>query len=163
MVFLRGMITKKLVSALRVVVQKLDGARVAWFLVGSASLAVQGVRIRPKDIDICTDKKGALLMDRLFREWVVKPVRFGRFGIFEDWFGKFMIEGVLVEVMGDLKVQSKDGKWISRTGRTKVVRVEGLRVPVYDLHTALKMYTKLGRPKDPYRIKKIKEALGRKG
>ncbi len=146
---------------------QVERKKIRWVLVGSASLALQGVKIKPKDIDILTDKKGAFKIGKLFEEYRVRiiPVKLSHSKLFKSYFGKFKFKDVKFEVMGDLK-ERIGNKWVSCSARLKspkIVKFNGMKVPVSSLPEQLRSYSKLGRKKDVIRVKKIKEAIKRYG
>ena len=49
-------------DALELLLERLDGVRVDWWLTGSAALAVRGVDVAPRDLDLVTDDEGARLL-----------------------------------------------------------------------------------------------------
>src|SRR5207247_9560169 len=117
--------------ALRVLAERTKASRVRWIIIGSASLAVQGVHIRPRDIDILTDMRGAFEFNTLLKDYENTPVRFSRSEILESYFGIFKIEGVIVEVMGELKMRYGN-QWTSKAGLEvrKFDEIDGLNLPV---------------------------------
>ena len=157
------MIDSKIVKVLKLIESKLRGSGIRWVLAGSASLALQGVNVSPNDIDILTDKEGAFEINRIFKDYEVKPVRFRRSRFFQSYFGEFEIEGVKVEVMGDLKELVK-GEWRSlswRLSTSRIIEVEGIKLPVSPLEDQLKSYQALRRKKNSSKIQRIREALAR--
>lgn len=163
------MLSKKLKEAIKIISAKLKGKKIRWVLVGSTSLALQGVKIKPKDIDILTDKEGAFKIEKLFEKYKVKvfPIKLSHSKLFKSYFGKFRLKGVKFEVMGDLKDRIGN-RWVSFSARLKhpeFVKIKGVKVPVSSLQEQLKSYSKLGRKKDLIRVNKIKETLrkSRKG
>jgi hypothetical protein len=155
------MVPKRIQKALEIIYSKLKDKKIKWILAGSLSLALQGVKIRPKDIDIITDKKGALLMNKLLKEYEVKPVKFQRSELFESYFGKFKIDEVKIEIMGNLK-EKRGKRWVSFSKRLKspdFVKIGEIKLPVSPLIDQLKSYEKSGRKKDLIKAKKIKEVL----
>ena len=157
------MIDSKIVKVLKLIESKLRGSGVRWVLAGSVSLALQGVNVSPNDIDILTDKEGAFEINRIFKDYEVKPVRFRRSRFFQSYFGEFEIEGVKVEVMGDLKELVK-GEWRSlswRLSTSRIIEVEGIKLPVSPLEDQLKSYQGLRRKKNSSKIQRIREALAR--
>jgi len=156
----------KIIKVLKIIYRKLKNRKIKWVLVGSTSLALQGVKIRPKDIDILTDKEGAFKINESFKKYEFKPVEFGCLKIggrelFKSYLGKFRIKGVKVEVMGNLK-EKLGRKWIylyKRLISPKIVEFGGMRLPVSSLKEQLKSYSRLRRKKDLVRVQKIKEAL----
>ena len=110
------MVNKKLIDALKQIARDLSTHKIKWVLVGSLSLALQGVRIDPKDIDILTDKEGALKLNKIWEKYKIKNVEFGETDRFRSYFGKFKIKDVKIEVMGDLEEKLR-GKWFSLAKR----------------------------------------------
>ncbi|MHA2298258.1 MAG: nucleotidyltransferase [Candidatus Hodarchaeales archaeon] len=152
-----------LLEALAIVNHVLRERGVKWVLIGSSSLAFQGVTIVPEDIDILTDKQGALVFNELFKQHVVKPVEWSRTEQFESYFGKFLVKGINVEVMGEFK--AKEGsKWRSFSDRLENPRhviVNDLPIPVSSLKDQLESYSRSSREKDKKRAVLIKEAFKR--
>ncbi|MCC7574853.1 hypothetical protein KO361_04645 [Candidatus Woesearchaeota archaeon] len=158
------MIENKLIEVLRIIVERLEQQKFKWVLVGSASLALQNVKIKPGDVDILTDGDDALKMNEIFKDFKVRDVEFKTSEIFESYFGEFNINGVKVEIMGDLK-EKIDGEWTSlkdRLKRTEYVEVDSFKVPVSPLSEQLVSYEKLGREKDKVKVELIREALNNK-
>jgi len=59
-----------------------------------------------------------------------------------------MIEGIKVEIMGDIQKRNKDGSWenpMDLEHNKRVVEVEGMQVPVLSLEYEYQAYLKLGR------------------
>lgn len=54
-----AMIEAHLLVALRVIYDRLKNKDIRWMITGSMSLALQGMPLKPKDIDIRTDEQGA--------------------------------------------------------------------------------------------------------
>jgi len=163
------MVQKKIIKVLKIISQNLKSQKIRWVLVGSASLALQGVKIEPKDIDILTNKEGAFKINELFKKYEFKPVEFGCLKIggremFKSYLGKFRIKGVKVEVMGNLK-EKLGRKWnylYKRLKSPRIINFEGMKLPVSPLEDQLKSYSRLGRKKDLIRVQKIKTAIAEK-
>lgn len=85
-------------SALHAWLKQLEGQDVTWFLGGSAALAVRGLRVEPRDIDIITDTCGAQRLGEIFAHALVEPVVPVK-GWICDWFGRVFIEA-LIEWVG---------------------------------------------------------------
>ena len=157
----KSLINSGISRALRIVVKHLKSEDIRWTVMGSVSLALQGVDISPNDVDILTDKNGAFKIGALLKDYEVKPVTFGRTDIFESFYGLYDIEGTKVEVMGDLRLRL-DGTWVPLSDRLKspiLIQIESLNIPVSSLRDQLLSYKKLGREKDKERILKIRLVL----
>jgi len=159
--FSRNVIDSRILNALEIIVGYLGSKDLHWTVMGSLSLALQGVHINPKDIDILTDEQGALQIGALLEEYEVEPINFSRTEVFESHYGLYFIEGVKVEVMGNLRVQV-DGKWVPLSSGLKFplfVQQNSLNIPVSPLRDQLLFYEQLGREKDIETILKIREVL----
>lgn len=114
---------------------------------GSFGFALQGVPIEPNDIDI-KDKKGDYEIESLFCEFVIKPVRFSSAEKIRSYFGTLMIDGIEIEIMGDIQKRLADGVWeepVDLKQYKRIVEIEGVQVPVLSLEYEYQAYLKLGR------------------
>jgi predicted nucleotidyltransferase len=157
------MLKSAIIKALKVIDQKLRDKKIKWVLVGSTSLALQGVKIRPKDIDILTNKKGAFKINKLLKEYEVEPVKLKWWKLKNqkilEYFGKFKIEGINVEILAN-RILGKKQKFLKRElFFRKFIKFNGMKLSVAPLEEEVKVYSQLGRKKDLLRIKKIKEIL----
>ncbi len=113
-------------------------------------MALQGVPVTVHDIDIQTDEEGAYEIERRFSKYVIKPVRYSISEQIRSHFGMLEIDGIKVEIMGDLQKRLDDQSW---EGPVKVecykqrVELEGMRIPVLSLEHEYQAYLKLGRSK----------------
>jgi predicted nucleotidyltransferase len=152
-------------EALRVISRVLKDRDIEWVLVGSTSLALQGVNVDPKDIDILTDKRGAYEIAILLKEYEIQPVTFSRSELFASHFGKFNIQGVPVEIMGDLEILT-DGSWVNVTAdrlqSKHKCKIGDVEVPVSSLEKQLEFYKKSSRKKDAGTAEEIRRALQEK-
>jgi len=144
-------------KALRTICEKLEGADVNWVLGGSTNLALQRVDISPRDIDILTDKEGAFIIERLLKDYQIKRVRFTRSERIASYLGTFRVEGVEVEVMGELQIKTAKG-WTKplKPSQKKILKTEGMKIPANPLEIELKAYRSLGRMD---RVQKILEVM----
>lgn len=127
-------------ETLQVVVDRLDGARVDWWLAGSGALAVRGAAVRPGDLDLVVaehdaERVGALLLDGL-----VEPVAPADW--FCRWWGRAML-GCRVEWVGGVGAAA-DEPAPSDFGPAAAARLEtvwwhgrAVRVPPLDLQRAV--------------------------
>jgi hypothetical protein len=160
------MLNKKVISALKIIYERLKKGKINWVLVGSVNLALQGIKIRTKDIDILTDTKGAFKANKLLKEYEVEPVKLEWWKLKNrkilSYFGKLKIKGIKVEIFAN-KEGGKKQKFLKRELLfRKFIKFKGMKLPVAPLEEELKVYRQLGREKDLIRIKKIKEALKKK-
>lgn len=83
--------------ALEVVDARLTG-HVDWWLSGSAALAVRGIDVHPRDIDLVVDD--ARQVGHLLNDILVEPVT-RMHGWISDWFGR-AFDGALIEWVSDV-------------------------------------------------------------
>ncbi len=134
--------------ALRTLFARLDGAGLHWALTGSTSFRLQGVDVPVHDIDVQTDRAGALEIERLFPECSRRKVVFSESERIRSWYGALEIEGVEVEIMGDLQKCLENGAWEDPVDveHWKIwVNEDGMRIPVLDLAYEYHAYLRMGR------------------
>ncbi len=157
----KNMLSEKIVSALGVLLEKFSGQNINWAVVGSTNLALQGfTQITPDDIDILTDMEGAFLMNELLAEYCQEPVKYVETEKFKSYRGLFKIEGVKVEVLGDIQSRTAGEDLWTATARLtfkKFVECRGLQIPVVSLEQEYIAYLKMGEMK---KAKQIKDFIG---
>lgn len=119
-----------------------------WAFTGSLGMALQGMDIDVHDMDIQTDHDGAYCIQNRFIEYTVKSVHFSEALNIRSHFGEFEIDGLKVEVMGDIEKRIIDGTWQATPDLhliIKSVQIGEMLVPVIDLEYEKDAYTLLGR------------------
>ncbi|PNR87535.1 hypothetical protein X925_08860 [Petrotoga sp. 9T1HF07.CasAA.8.2] len=142
------MIDPRYLEVLRKIYNRLNNTNVNWVVTGSLGFALQGMPVEPNDIDIQTDKQGAYEIERHFSDFVTKKVRFSSAERIRSHFGELMIDGIKVEIMGDIQKRLEDGNWESPVDlerHKRVIEVEGMQVAVLSLDYEYQAYLKLGR------------------
>jgi len=154
-------IDKRFFEVLGVIVSKLEKKRINWVLGGSVNLALQGVDISPRDIDILTDKKGAFQIEELLKDCEIKKVELTKSEKFCSYIGKFQIKGLEIEVIGDLQAKMPNGEWTKpfRPKLKTTLKLGNLKIPVSPLKVELEVYKGLGRAE---RVQMIEEVLKKK-
>lgn len=135
---------------LRQLAQKLSGEALVWAFTGSVGQALQGLPVKPRDVDIQTDAAGAYRVMDLFPDRVLGPVRFQTTASIRSHYGALKIGGLTVEVMGDVEKRRPDGRWTPPPDLAilrRYVDVDDLRLPVLDLAHEAEAYALLGRHK----------------
>jgi len=143
--------------------ERLKDSNVNWVVTGSLGFGLQGVPVEPHDIDIQTDKEGAYEIERLFSEFVVKPVKFRESERIRSHFGTLMIDGIKVEIMGGIQ-KKVNGEWeppVDIDKYKRFVQIEGMEIPVLDLEYEYQAYLKLGRVEKAKMLKEFLEERGK--
>lgn len=134
------------VPALRILSQRLEG--LLWAVTGSTGMVLQGVPLTPADIDLQTVGAHAYEIERRFRGAFRRPVRLRTSGRLRSHFGVLQLQGVTVEIIGDLQKRLPDGSWSSPPDleeHRRFVLMEGISLPVLDLSYEAEAYAQLGR------------------
>ncbi len=110
---------------------------VTWAITGSTAFAMRGVDVVPRDLDIPTDAAGAYAVQRLLAPHIVAvgPVRYRTAPTIRSHFGRAVVAGVSVEIMGAIEKQQQEGPWmcIDVAGLIEWIEWEGQAWPVLAL------------------------------
>jgi hypothetical protein len=126
-----------------------------WALMGSLASVLQGMNdYVPPDIDLVTTTKGAYEMERALGTVATtrRPVSLSTAGPYTSHFGIFDVNGVKVEVMGDLIIDCEDGSlhaedhWSKWSERVRVLHFRKLHIPVIPLEWQVVANAMLRRP-----------------
>ena len=142
------MIDTNYLNVLHKIYTRLNDSTVNWVITGSLGFALQGIPVEVHDIDIQTDKTGAYEIERSFSKFVIRKVAFSSAEKIRSHFGVLMIDGIKVEIMGDIQKRLEDGSWerpVDLDTNKRIVEVEGMHVPVLSLEYEYQAYLKLGR------------------
>lgn len=130
---------------LREIAGRLDAAGVRYVVVGGASLALHGLPLKVKDIDIELETDGAYRFTELFAEHAIEPVRWRESEVYRSHFGRFDFDGILVEVMAALERREGAG-WIpTHISHTDMVALDGAAVVASWLEEEALAYIRRGR------------------
>ena len=135
-------------NVLRQIYARLSNTDVNWVVTGSLGFALQGVPVQPNDIDIQTDKAGAYEIESLFSDVVVRKVKFSSTERIKSHFGALQIDGIEVEIMGDIQKRGADGVWeevVDPAHYRQTVEIDGMIIPVLSLEYEYQAYLKFGR------------------
>jgi hypothetical protein len=142
------MIESRHLNTLRKLYALLEDCQITWVVTGSLGMALQGMDIEVHDIDLQTDKNGAYEMERLFSKYVVKPVTFSASERICSHFGILELDGVKVEIMGDIQKRQNGQEWekpIHLECYRQWIEIQGMQIPVLALEYEYQAYLKLGR------------------
>jgi hypothetical protein len=136
-------------DALAVICARLPLATVDWALTGSAGHRLQGVDVPVRDIDVQTDADGARAVGEALAEYVVEAPRPRTSPLIRSVFGRFLVAGVEVELMGGMcHRRSPDAPWgppVDPADHRRIVHYAGFDVPVLDLAYEADAYDLMGR------------------
>ena len=142
------MVSARHLHALRRICELLQPADATWVLTGSLGLALRGVETEVHDIDIQTDAAGALELERLLAEYVVRPVGLKEDARVRSYLGAAEIDGVDVEIIGDIQKRAPGGQWGPAPDLVRLaitIDAGGVPVRVLPLEYERNAYRAMGR------------------
>jgi hypothetical protein len=153
------MIAATYLHVLRKIYQRLSTCTQPWVITGSFGMALQGMEVEVHDIDLQTNRAGAYEIERMFCMDMKEPVQFSTAEAVRSYFGAFEIDGVKVEIMGDLqkRITPQPAVWeepVKVEDHRRWVDVEEMRIPVLSLEYEYQAYLKLGRTERAAQIKR---------
>ena len=121
-----------------------------WVLIGTTSLYLQGFSVAPCDIDILCDEETALQIQLLLKPYLLPFDSIVTRDKFNSLFSRYRINGIKVEVMGDLQVNTGNN-WVNLLDR--IEKFESKKLGVYSVKIPskadqIKIYELFGREKD---------------
>lgn len=119
-----------------------------WALTGSGGLRLQGVDVPVQDLDIQSNPAGVDEIARLLSGNIQAIPQWREGNQFRSHYGRLILAGIQVELMGDIQHHMPDGSW-SPVASIPAIRLwltwRGFQVPVLDLTYEAQAYEELGR------------------
>lgn len=121
-----------------------------WMIIGTSSLYLQGFQVIPDDVDIlCTASDAGLIEEALsiYKIALNEDISSNKF---RSAFSRYNINGIDVELMGELEVNTLEG-WIKLNdvlGQRDEVLFDGKYFRVPNKVDQIKIYNLFGREKD---------------
>jgi ubiquinone/menaquinone biosynthesis C-methylase UbiE len=130
---------------LAAIARALDAAGVRFTISGGAALALHGIPIAVRDVDLITDRTGVYQFQELFSAQATEPVRYLESADYRSHFGRFAIDGVTVEVMAELEWR-EGARWLPINAATATqIKVEGALMAVAWAEEEFLAYIRRGR------------------
>ena len=96
------MFNQNLVNTLKLISQRLNENKVIWAIVGSTNLALQGIEITPRDIDIILTIENLVKLKNIFPEYSVTEIEEKQSTRGSSyWRVLIEINGIEVEILGE--------------------------------------------------------------
>lgn len=129
-------------------VERVPPAEYLWALTGSAGLRLQGVDIPVNDLDLQTDGQTIFRMEKMLAKFMKMRVHLWESEHTLSYHGQAEIDGLQVELLGDMPHRRSDGVWDSPLDIESVlvcVAWRDLRIPVLSLEHEARAYARMGR------------------
>ncbi|MFX4300934.1 nucleotidyltransferase domain-containing protein [Alicyclobacillus tolerans] len=138
----------EIISALKLVYDSISASDITWALTGSLAFYIRGIDVSVGDIDIQTDKDGAYEIERSLMRYVIEPVEFRTAQKIRSHFGKLLVDGVSVEIMGDIEKLAPNGIWLSTPPLRSIIEEVNfgeMCIPLLNLEYEYQAYSLMGR------------------
>lgn len=135
-------------KALLLISDRLNDCPVKWAVSGSLGFWLHGMKVIPADIDLQTTAQGAYQLEKALGGQPLKKVHFSQAERIRSHYGSLRLEGVKVEIIGDVEKRLEGNDWDPPPDLeqvTEAVEWEGIWLPVVSLEYELDAYRKLGR------------------
>lgn len=142
------MIEPRILTALELICAVLDGQPVSWAITGSLGMALQGLPVSPRDIDLQTDAQGAAAIQALLGEFVRQPVGLRETETMRSVYARLQIADVEVEIIGDIQRREPGAAWEPPTDlqhQRRWVYYDGRMLPVLSIAYEAGAYRRMGR------------------
>jgi len=121
---------------------------IPWVLTGSTAFALRGIPVGLNDIDIQSDQSGIYAIEQKLEDYIVTPVEYTVSDTIKSHFGSLEINGIEVELMGDIQHRKADGSWTDPNNWAELITtitVNNLDIPVLSLQHEYEAYKQMGR------------------
>ena len=135
-------------AVLTFLLKEIPPAKYPWALTGSAGLRLQGLDLSVNDLDVQTDAGTVFLLEKKLSPFMKSPVHLWETEHTLSYHGQADIQGLQVELLGDIRRRLADQTWSeSLEIEAVVVRVEwhDWEVPVLSLEHEALAYERMGR------------------
>lgn len=143
-------------AAVKIIIHELKNLQYA--IRGTAGLLLQGMDMNVDDIDILCSKETALKCNDSLKKFMVEKVDYKESDKFKSYYGKFNIEKVQTEIMGNWQIKNRRGKWSAAfqasPSEITYIKKDKMEIPVTRIETELQMFMLMGRWNAYHKIKK---------
>jgi len=133
--------------ALEIIALTLNAEKMNFKVVGGTVAALYGISTPVKDIDIELSAEDSYRFQELFAGYLIEPISLSDNGEHRSHFGKFEINGIPVDIMGDLH-RREEGRWIPTYTLTRAaLKLNGIAIHVPWLEEETLAYIRRGKMK----------------
>ncbi len=128
---------KKFKDVLKILASKLN---IKWALIGSTNLAIQGMDVNPRDLDIVVMFEDLEKVRVLLKDYHPDPIKKLEVMTNEPaWEVKLYINDVEVQILGELK----HGEYVSKRMANEIIYVD--EIPCFTLDAEARAYSETNR------------------
>jgi hypothetical protein len=140
------MLTPSFKNALRKIAKIINAHNIQWAVIGSANMALQGMNVRPKDLDIIVNKNDLNIIKNIFAEYIKGGIQeLTSTANIPVWELELNVDGVEVQILGE----EDKGQYASNlvSGNIIDVELDGAKISCLTLRAEADAYTETNRPK----------------
>jgi len=148
------MMKEQLINTLSLLHHLLAPIKSNWIIIGTTGLMLSGYNVQPNDIDILTDTETASAINSLLKPYQ-QLLQLKDDGKFSSSFSRYVIDGISIELMGDLHVNTTTG-WVAvlpLINNPDQVELNGVNFLVPSKTEQTSIYSLFGRQKDKAALK----------
>jgi hypothetical protein len=137
-------------SVLDLVYDRMANTDVEWAVTGSVALALHGLAVNCRDLDLVTTVGGIKQIERVFAREVVVRASLVTRGSLRGHLGRLRAERVEIELLGDVQTAMPGNIWtapLSIEQHRVWIERNGRRYPVLSLDYLQDVYATMGRVK----------------
>jgi len=149
------MLKQKFKKVIKLIYTKLRDKNIKWAIIGTTNLALQGIKVKPKDLDIITDVKSLRMIKNLFKDFVSEQIKKGpssKEKLSKFYELKLKIKGIDCHIIGEKNSEI----YLNKIKNIVLIKLENIKVPCLSLESGIKAYSKMGQN---HKVKLIKEFL----
>ncbi|MGD9276860.1 MAG: hypothetical protein PVJ67_06845 [Candidatus Pacearchaeota archaeon] len=152
------MLDKNLEKILKIISRELNSNKILWCLIGSANMYIQGIDVKPNDIDINIQLKDVRKVKNIFSEYnpVMNKLSPLNESDIEKLELKFKIYGKKIQLIGE----TENGIYASRLLSDNLINIklDKIEIPCFTLETEAETYRKINRLEKAKLIKDFLES-----
>ena len=152
------MISDQFKQALKTVTEKLQNNNIQYTIIGTTSLALQGINVKPNDIDIIISLNNLKKAKDIFSEYNPSIIEKVKSSIEEPaWEIKMQIQGIEVQIIAEKQTGIYLRK-LTKNNKT-TIKLDNLKLSCFTLEAEAQAYQDIGRSE---KAQLIREFLGEK-
>ncbi len=151
------MLNKNFKEIIKIICNSMNREKIKFALIGSSNLALQGINLKPKDLDFVVKLKDLKRISKFFSEYLISDIKkLPQMTNEPAWDVKLKINDVNVQFLGE----RNNGEYVSKLLRNRIIYlyVDNIKVCCFTLEAEAQAYSETNREK---KAKIIREYLER--
>lgn len=138
------MMSEEFEKTIKLISRVLENNKIKWALVGSANMAIQGMNVDPRDLDIVVQLKNLKKMTKIFLNY--RPSKINELKPFTKelaWEVKLIINNIEVQIFGERDT----GEYVRKLLANKLIKIKlgEAEIPCFTLKAEAQTYAETNR------------------